>query len=222
MRIRDPVCGMALEWEEAADCVVVDDRAFYFCCPACADRFRDSLGNGREPEPPDTCDMPTRLSVVRETGSLESVRAEAVPRVADRSLDNFEAALFRAWRARLPRDFRARPECRTLERALIVQTLAPSGPERRRRSEVLTAAEIARLRDPRIDRNRIRAELHVLPEALEETLLKAGLSTTQTSACVRRATAFIEDIEHWLGQAGRQAQEHEGDAAHRARRSLTS
>ncbi len=204
MRIRDPVCGMVLEWEEAVEHVVIDDQAFYFCCPECADRFRDSLTNGRAPEPPDACDMPTRHTVARETASLESVRADAVPRVADGNLDDFEAALFRAWRRRLPPDCRARPECRTLERALVIQTLAPCNPERRRRSEVLTAAEIARLRDPRIDRNQLRVELHVLPEALEETLLEAGLSTVQTSACVDKARAFVEDVEHWLGRAGRE------------------
>lgn len=202
MRIRDPVCGMVLEWEEAVEHVVVDDQAFYFCCPECADRFRDGLTNGRAPQPPDAADMPTRLSVARETASSGSVRADAVPRVADRNLDDFESALFRAWRRRLPRDCRARPESRTLERALIIQTLAPCNPERRRRSEVLTAAEIARLRDPRIDRNRIRVELRVLPEALAETLLEAGLSAAQTSACVRKARAFLDDIEHWLGPAG--------------------
>ncbi|MEJ2215301.1 MAG: YHS domain-containing protein [Gemmatimonadota bacterium] len=204
MRIRDPVCGMVLEWEEAVEYVVVDEQVFYFCCPACAQRFRDSPQDTRKPEPPDACNMPRRPLASPMTGSPRSVPVDAVPWIADRNLDEFEAALFRAWRRRLPQDSRARPECRTLERALLIQTLAPGNPERHRRSEVLTAAEIARLRAPRIDGNRIRAELRVLPEALEEALLETGLSTAQVSTCVQKARTFIEDVEHWLGQDRRE------------------
>jgi YHS domain-containing protein len=203
MRIRDPVCGMVLEWEEAVEYVVVDERVFYFCCPACAVRFRESLAGKRKPEAPEACDGPPPHGLPADVpASLESVSAGAVPRVAGQSLDDFEAAVFRAWQRRLPRDYRARPECRTLERALILQSLLPSDPERRRRSEVLTAAEIARLRTPRLEQNRVHAELRAIPGAFEEALRDAALSQVQVRACMRKVRMLVQDLEFWLRRDG--------------------
>lgn len=199
MRIRDPVCGMVLEWEEAVDYVVADERVFYFCCPACAVRFRESLAGTRRLQAPGACDGPPphRLPV-QAPAPQESVSAGAVPQVAGQSLDDFEAALFRAWQRRLPRDYRTRPECRTLERALILQTLVPSDPAERHRSEVLTAAEIARLRTPRLERNRVQTELCAIPGAFEEALRDVALSQAQVSACIRKVRMLVQDLEFWL------------------------
>ncbi|MEJ2678545.1 MAG: hypothetical protein P8174_05635 [Gemmatimonadota bacterium] len=204
MRIRDPVCGMVLEWEEAVEHVVVDERVFYFCCPACAVRFREGLAKKRTPEAPEACDgAPPHRLPVDVPAWQESVSAGAVPQVAGQSLDDFEAALFRAWQRRLPQDYRARPECRTLLRALILQSLVPSDPERRHRSDVLTAAEIARLRTPRLERNRVHTELRAVPAAFEEALRDAALSQVQVSACMRKVRMLVQDLEFWL-RRGRQ------------------
>lgn len=205
MRIRDPVCGMVLEWEEAVDYVIADERVFYFCCPACAARFRESRAGRRKLQAPGTCDGPPPHRLPMDApASLESVSAGAVPRVAGQSLDDFEAALFHAWQRRLPGDYRTRPECRTLERALILQTLVPSDPEGRHRSEVLTAAEIARLRTPRLERNRVQAELRAIPGAFEEALRDATLSQAQVDACIRNVRMLVQDLEFWLRRDGRQ------------------
>ncbi|MEJ2219103.1 MAG: hypothetical protein P8099_21160 [Gemmatimonadota bacterium] len=153
----------------------------------------------RKLQAPVACDGPALHRLPLDApASLESVSAGAVPQVAGQSLDAFEAALFQAWQRRLPADYRTRPECRTLERALILQTLVPSDPEGRHRSEVLTAAEIARLRTPRLERNRVQTELRAIPGAFEEALLGAALSQAQVDACIRKVRTLVQDLEFWL------------------------
>jgi heavy metal translocating P-type ATPase len=50
---RDPVCGMTVSPERAADVVEYDGRKFYFCSKSCAERFRQNpqqfIGPGAQP-----------------------------------------------------------------------------------------------------------------------------------------------------------------------------
>nr|NIQ53390.1 YHS domain-containing protein [Gemmatimonadota bacterium]NIU73537.1 YHS domain-containing protein [Gammaproteobacteria bacterium]NIY07933.1 YHS domain-containing protein [Gemmatimonadota bacterium] len=49
MTVRDPVCGMCLEWEEARAFQRVGDAVVYFCCPGCATRFDEDPDRYLEP-----------------------------------------------------------------------------------------------------------------------------------------------------------------------------
>lgn len=40
----DPVCGMTVEPDDAADSVTYENEVYHFCCPGCADAFRDDPG----------------------------------------------------------------------------------------------------------------------------------------------------------------------------------
>jgi len=42
--IRDPVCGMWIEPDDAADIMLYEDKIFYFCAPGCKKAFE------KEPE----------------------------------------------------------------------------------------------------------------------------------------------------------------------------
>lgn len=37
--VRDPVCGMRIEPEDAADSILYKEIIFYFCAPACKKEF---------------------------------------------------------------------------------------------------------------------------------------------------------------------------------------
>lgn len=39
--VKDPVCGMKVEVEEAPVQTTYREKTYYFCCPACRDKFKE-------------------------------------------------------------------------------------------------------------------------------------------------------------------------------------
>lgn len=171
MMIRDPVCGMAIAWEEAADFEIVGGNVIYFCCAGCAARFRHENGN-----------------------EASGVLLADIPRVGALRLDAFEKLFVDEWRRNLGYAADQPCVCRVVERALLSLALADTEPARRHRLDVLVAAEAARLHMNRLDRDRVSLELRALPASLRVVLQKTGLSAGQQARLVGRVTHELPDI----------------------------
>ncbi|PLV57417.1 YHS domain-containing protein [Thermotoga sp. SG1] len=42
MKVKDPVCGMKIEREEAAEKIEYMGKEYYFCSHECAEKFKDN------------------------------------------------------------------------------------------------------------------------------------------------------------------------------------
>lgn len=210
MRFRDPVCGMEIRWEEAVDYEVVGPLVVYFCCTGCATRFRedpaqhvdvhawvaDEVRTHGAHAKSDRCDgEPLALRPQEPTARRSRTRATA-PRVGTLTLDELEALVVGHWR-RLLGDDHGRLRARTLERALLTFALTDDD-ERRRDTDRLLAAEVARLRAREVDTERIAAELAVLPKAFAAVLLDATVGPAATAKLYEAVETKLAEIRPWV------------------------
>ncbi len=76
-RVRDPVCGMEIDPEEAVDSVEYAGRSYYFCSPDCAARFKadpESYASPEQAEPSPTSEKAVDTVPSATTGFPEGAR----------------------------------------------------------------------------------------------------------------------------------------------------
>lgn len=207
MQIRDPVCGMAIGWEEATDYVVEGGHVYYFCCPGCAGRFRQDRthyrglpGPGESRTPLASCPPPASPRTWVLPGSrghgLTAVPVASLPRVGPVTLDQLERLVVQEWRRRLGSDGVRRLQARILERGLL--SLAVATPDDHHDIEVALAAEVARLRAPGLEGQRVMTELLALPEAICAALERVGVDRPRAAAMMRSIRTSVNEVTEWL------------------------
>lgn len=202
MRLRDPVCGMTIDGEDAAGTVRHGSAVYSFCTEACMSAFRrhperfvgsldDSDGRGEiAPNGPRTRDAAT---VARCPYCGEEAHATAAPPVVGRlSLDECEAIILGEWRRRLGRE--AGPEHRGgIVRTLLIAALEAEGGESRAPvPDHLPRAAGAGDRAP--DAVSGYRESSALSRAIWDVLSTSGLPFD-------RATSLMGWIDRWLALA---------------------
>ncbi|MFO7892811.1 MAG: hypothetical protein R6U63_03665 [Longimicrobiales bacterium] len=205
MRFRDPVCGMEIRWEEAVNYEVVGPVVVYFCCTGCATRFREDpaqhvdvhawVEGGSRAETAPCGGEPLALQP-QESSARRSRTLATAPQVGMLTLDEVEALVARHWR-RLLDDDQGWLRTRTLERALLTFGLTGDG-DRRKETDRLLAAEVARLRRREIDTERIEAELALLPRALATVLLDVTVGPTETAEFYETIEMKLAEIRPWV------------------------
>jgi hypothetical protein len=197
MRAIDPVCGMAIAWEEATDFELAGDSVFCFCCPGCAARYRETFR-----DPAGAAAHWTRLtgecrdSARRLSSGFRGVGIPLglLPRMGACTLDEFEALVVKRWRLILGYAVGRRCVCRTVERAVLLLAVEDLDGAERHRIDVLIAAETARLRTDDFVHVRAIAELEALPAAVETTLVGVDADSIRSARVRRRVTEEIAAI----------------------------
>lgn len=176
MRLRCPVCGMSILWEEAWCSRTCGGSTHYFCCRGCAELFDER-------------------SVRLPAASGHRAR---FPQVGALTLDEFEAALWDAWPAG-----RAPGVCSSIARALerCILSLIVGSRHRRHEVERLLAAELVRLRDPALDADATLGALRRLPQGIEAAARAAALPSARASSLCHLAEDLAVQIQAWSGGA---------------------
>ncbi|NIP82368.1 MAG: hypothetical protein GWM90_25350 [Gemmatimonadetes bacterium] len=210
MRVRDPVCGMEIRWEEAVDYALVGPVVVYFCCAGCASRFREDPARhvdatrwlSEQPDPASSADCGTEpLDLAGDgTPAHRSLRRDAVPRLGDLTLDDFEALVARQWCRLLAPDSRQPLRTRVLERALLVCALTRPGEERRHELDRLLAAEVARLRSKEMERDRVAEELRTLPDAFAAAVECVRLDPTHRRHLHSTLRQGVAEARAWIAR----------------------
>ncbi|MGK7312500.1 MAG: hypothetical protein ACN0LA_09695 [Candidatus Longimicrobiales bacterium M2_2A_002] len=195
MTVRDPVCGMCFEWEEARAHQRVGDAVVYFCCPGCAARFSEDperyLGPGADHDavvdcPPD----PGRRSILSH-GISATVPVSRLPRVGALPLDAFADRVQRA----CARPGRPGTDCRVLGRALLLRVLGWAEPHR---ISVRIAAEISILRHQCDDVAAALEQLAALPYAVAAASREAGLCGAEIDRLQSAMAREVAEARLWL------------------------
>lgn len=195
MTVRDPVCGMCLEWEEARAFRRVGNAVVYFCCPGCAARFEEDperyLEPGADPDVDVDCPpAPGRRSILSH-GIPSTVPPDRLPQVGALSLDAFEDRVHEAWVG----PGRSGEECRVLSRALLCRVLGWAEP---RRIRVRIAAEISRLRSHCDDVAAVLERLAALPYAVAAAARDAGLPANEIDRLQSAMAREVVEAGLWL------------------------
>lgn len=77
IRVRDPICGMEIAPEDAADSAVYAGRTYYFCSPMCAERFKadpESYAAPEQAEPSPTSEQVVEVLPSATTGVPEGAQ----------------------------------------------------------------------------------------------------------------------------------------------------
>lgn len=195
MKVRDPVCGMCIEWVEAVAFQTVGDAVVYFCCPGCAARFReapeDYLDNRSVSPEVTSCPPRPRPEPVSSHGVPAAVPRTLLPSVGSLHIDEFEERVHRAWAGEEIRG----GACRVLSRALLCRVLGWAEPHG---ISVRIAAEISVLRNRCDDLAAILDRLAALPEAVATACREAGLSRDETNRMTDAITGEVADARLWL------------------------
>ncbi len=198
MTVRDPVCGMCFEWEEAHAFQRVGNAVAYFCCQGCATRFADApdqyLERRRGPSDPAGCPEDTRRRSITSHGIPATVPLDRVPWVGTLQLDEFEHLVHQTWSGPAPED----SECRVLSRALLSRVLGWSDPHR---INVRIAAEISVVRSQCDDLPAVLEQLTSLPYAVAAAGRDAGLSGTEIDRLQSAVAREVADARRWLDAA---------------------
>lgn len=195
MKVRDPVCGMCIEWVEACAFQVVGDDVVYFCCHGCAARFRGAPQEYLEREDGYTdvtgCPPRPRPDPVSSHGVPAAVPKAHLPAVGALHIDEFEERVHRAW----SNEDAPVVECRVLGRALLSRVLGWAEPHR---ISVRIAAEISILRNQRDDLGAVLRRLAILPAAMAKACREADLSSSEVSRLRDAMAREVADACLWL------------------------
>ncbi len=207
MRLRDPVCGMEIGWEEAVDYEVVGPVLMYFCCTGCARRFRDDpvghvdVGTWLGEEPPvvdrHACDGEPREEVGPPERARKSISRAAVARMGRHTIDEVDALVVLRWQRLLGPSGGSALRARVLERALLLRAVAGTEEELAYADRAL-AAEVVRLRSRDPDRNRIRRELDSLASAFGAVLPDLEVGPAELAGVRQRIARGLADIRTWV------------------------
>lgn len=195
MTVRDPVCGMCFEWEEARAFQQVGDAVVYFCCPGCAARFDEDPERYLDPGADHGADVdcppaPGRRSILSH-GIPSTVALDRLPRVGALRLDAFEDRVHEAWVG----PGRSGEECRVLSRALLCRVLGWADPHR---ISVAIAAEISRLRSHCDDVAAVLDRLAALPYAVAAGARGAGVPANEIDRLQRAMAREVVEAGLWL------------------------
>lgn len=195
MTVRDPVCGMCFEWEEARAFQQVGDAVVYFCCPGCAARFDEDPERYLEPGADHDADVdcppaPGRRSILSH-GIPSTVPLDRLPRVGALRLDAFEDRVHEAWVG----PGRSGEECRVLSRALLCRVLGWADPHR---ISVAIAAEISRLRGHCDHVAAVLEHLAALPYAVAAAGRDAGLPANEIDRLQSAMAREVVEAGLWL------------------------
>lgn len=194
MKVRDPVCDMCIEWEEACAFQEVGDDIVYFCCHGCAARFRaapdDYLKQGGAPSDASHCPRRPRHDPVSSHGVPAAVPKTLLPVVGSLHVDAFEHRVHRAWAGQ-----GVGRECRVLSRALLCRVLGWADPHR---ISVRIAAEISILRTQCDDLGAVLIQLTTLPDAVATACREAGLGGTEATRLRSAMAREVADVRLWL------------------------
>lgn len=195
MTVRDPVCGMCLEWEEARAFQQVGDAVVYFCCPGCATRFDEDperyLEPGANRRSDVECPATPRRHPVLSHGIPSTVPFDRLPQIGALRLDAFEDRVARAWVGAGG----IRTECRVLSRALLSRVLGWAEPHR---ISVRIAAEISMLRSECDDLAVILEQLTDLPHAVAAAGREAGLCRSEIDRLRKAMVREVAEAVLWL------------------------
>lgn len=195
MTVRDPVCGMCFEWEEAHTFQRVGEAVAYFCCQGCATRFAVAPDRylDSHPAPSDASGCPETAGRRANTshGIPATVQLERLPRVGTLQLDEFERRVHRAWMG----PGRHGSECRVLGRALLSRVLGWGDPHR---ISVRIAAEISVVRKQCEDLPAVLEHLTSLPYAVATAGRDAGLTDTEIDRLQSAVAREVADASRWL------------------------
>lgn len=216
MRLRDPVCGMEIGWEEAVDYAVVGPVLVYFCCAGCARRFRDDpvghvdvgawLGEEAPVVDRHACDGEPREDGGPPERARKSISRAAVARIGRHTLDEVDALVVLRWQRLLGPSGGSALRARVLERALLLRAVAGTEEELAYADRAL-AAEVVRLRSRDQDRNRIRRELDFLAFAFGAVLPDLEVGPAELAGIRQRIEGGLADIRTWVFAQPR-AQQH--------------
>ena len=206
MKLRDPVCGMEIGWEEAVDHVVVGPVVMYFCCAGCARKFRNDpvahvdvrAGLGDEPpvvEPGACGGEPRGLDAAGV--ARKSISCGAVPRIGRHTIDEVDALVVRRWRRLLGPERTPTLRARVLERALLLRAVAGTEEELAYAERAL-AAEVVRLRSRDPDREGLRRELDALSSAFETVLLDLEVGPDELARAHERIASGLAESRRWV------------------------
>lgn len=196
MKVRDPVCGMCIEWVEACAFQVVGDDVVYFCCHGCAAQFRQAPQEHLEREGGYTevtgCPPRPRPDPVSSHGVPAAVPRTLLPSVGTLHIDEFEERVHRAWAGEEVKG----GACRVLSRALLCRVLGWWAEPHE--ISVRIAAEISILRNRCDDLAAILDRLAALPDAVATACREAGLSSGETNRLRDAITGEVADARLWL------------------------
>lgn len=206
MKLRDPVCGMEIGWEEAVDHVVVGPVVMYFCCAGCARKFRDDpvahvdvqawLGEDPPAVEPGACEGEPRGLDPAGLAS-RSISRRAVPRIGRHTIDEVDALVVRRWRPYLGTELPPTLRARVLERALLLRAVAGTGEEAAYAERAL-AAEVVRLRSRDRFCEGLRQELDALSSAFEAVLLDLEVGPAELVRVHQRIAAGLQESRAWV------------------------
>lgn len=206
LRLRDPVCGMEIGWEEAVDHERVGPVVVYFCCRGCASWFRDQT---RHVDP--------RAWLAEEAANLKpgmccgraptdgrhgfvskALHHQAVPRIGSRTVDDLESSVLHQWRGLLRLDQVSALHTRVLERALLLRCLARASDDLVEIDRRL-AAEVARLRDScELNPGHIEVELEALLCAFARALAGLDLGPAEGERVRHAFETGLQEARTWL------------------------
>jgi len=216
MQIRDPVCGMRLEQDQAVAVANHGGRDYHFCSPNCekaftgdpdrfveaetgqdnggplADRSRDAHGDR------DLADgLDEDSTACPFCGAETSVERVGTAELGLLSMEELETMVRNEWRRVLGKETYRRPHPRSLVRSLIQHARAPDDSDRRKMAEEELWAEIATLETWGLSRQSMRSELLALTQATLNVLEETAVSFEGTQSILAWIETFVDDTLGW-------------------------
>ncbi len=216
MQIRDPVCGMSFDREEAVAVVEQAGEDYRFCSPGCAEAFAQDPDRFIEIQESLPVDQPLsdrfrgRLDDPDEIGATEPLSTTCpicgvetgVARVCQTELGSLglvelETMVRNEWRRRMGSEAYRRPHPRSLIRSLVVYALAPESLARRMTAENEVWSEVAMLESWGLSRQAMRAELQELMQATLDVLADNCAEVDESRAILDPIERMLEETLSW-------------------------
>jgi YHS domain-containing protein len=216
MQIRDPVCGMRLEQDQAVAVAKHFGRDYHFCSPSCEeaftgdpDRFVEAETGLEKGRPSGDCSRDTHgdsdsadgLDEASTTcpfcGTETSVARVGTAELGSLSIEELETMVRNEWRRVLGKETYGRSHPRSLVRSLIQYARAPENSDRRRMAEDELWAEIAALEAWGLNRQSMRFELLALTQATLDILEETAISFEGAQSILGRIETFVDETLGW-------------------------